>query len=69
MHWACRHPLDQQNTAIVRAIPGLMSVAKGLLGEDLVPSCNGLNHFPLSYCVSVKLYNVRYPSLLLSLQC
>lgn len=27
-----RHPLDQQNTALLQAIPGLQTIAKGMLG-------------------------------------
>lgn len=28
-----RHPLDQQNTRLLKVLPGLQSVAKNLLGE------------------------------------
>ncbi len=30
---ACRHPLDQQNTSLIQALPGMELVAKALMGE------------------------------------
>lgn len=29
----CRHPLDQQNTSLMQALPGMDFVAKSLMGE------------------------------------
>lgn len=31
----CRHPLDQQNTALLQVLPGLEVLAKSLMGEAL----------------------------------
>lgn len=30
--FACRHPLDQQNTRLLKILPGLGSMARNLLG-------------------------------------
>ena len=33
-HCDCRHPLDQQNTRLLKILPGLEAMAKNVLGND-----------------------------------
>lgn len=33
LHHCCRHPLDQQNTRVLKVLPGLEGMAKNVLGK------------------------------------